>query len=384
LVKEALPDRRGEISYRRLHVWSHHLFDPADPGVFQQFARIELFLFLVEFQCLQHYVHSNLIAKFEAVGQRFLGVVYFDGYSINHTQTGSGLAFCHYACYLFFMARPIRIEYEGGFYHVTSRGNARQDIFTDTKDYRTFLTILADVVEQYRWIVHAYCLMGNHYHLLVETPRANLSRGMRHLNGVYTQKYNRNHNSVGHLFQGRYKAFVVEKDAYLLELGRYIVLNPVLAGLVHSPEEWSWSSYGATTGMRPQESFLHTDWLLGLFSPSKSHARERYASFVKEGSGIGSPLKEARGGLIVGRGEFIEKIQKIIDASEPSEAVRMEKYAARPSLAEIFDGTERNEGIHDAVCRWGYTLKDVGNHIGLHYSRVSRIASRVRMAKSKT
>ena len=95
-------------------------------------------------------------------------------------------------------------------------------------------------------------------------------------------------------------------------------------------------------------------------------------------------MKEARGGLIVGRGEFIEKIQKIIDASEPSEAVRMEKYAARPSLAEIFDGTERNEGIHDAVCRWGYTLKDVGNHIGLHYSRVSRIASRVRMAKSKT
>ncbi len=280
------------------------------------------------------------------------------------------------------MARPIRIEYEGGFYHVTSRGNARQDIFADNKDYRTFLTILAGVVGQYRWIVPAYCLMGNHYHLLVETPQANLSQGMRQLNGVYTQKYNRDHNRVGHLFQGRYKAFVVEKDSYLLELSRYIALNPVRAGLVRSPEEWVWSSYGATAGVRPQVSFLHTDWLLDLFSPSKGHARERYAAFVKEGSGIESPLKEARGGLIVGRGEFIEKIRTMIDVSKTGEAVRMEKYAARPSLAEIFDGTERDEGIYDAVRRWGYGLKDVGDHVGLHYSRVSKIASRV--AKSKT
>jgi len=280
------------------------------------------------------------------------------------------------------MARPIRIEYEGGFYHVTSRGNARQDIFADTEDYRMFLMILADVVERYRWIVHSYCLMGNHYHLLVETPQANLSRGMRQLNGVYTQKYNRRHDRVGHLFQGRYKAFVVEKDAYLLELSRYIALNPVRAGLVRSPEEWFWSSYGATAGMRPQESVLHTDWLLGLFSPSKVHARERYTSFVKKGLERESPLKEARGGLILGRGEFIEKVRKLIDESETGEVVRMEKYAARPFLTEIFEVTERNEGIYDAVYRWGYKLKDVGNHIGLHYSRVSKIASK--MAKSKT
>ncbi len=280
------------------------------------------------------------------------------------------------------MARPLRIEYEGGFYHVTSRGNARQDIFIDNKDYRMFLSILASVVKQYRWIVHAYCLMGNHYHLLVETPQANLSQGMRQLNGVYTQKYNRAHNRVGHLLQGRYKAFVVEKDPYLLELSRYIALNPIRAGLVRSPEDWVWSSYGATTGVKPQESFLHTDWLLDLFSASKGQARERYASFVKEGSGIESPLKEAKGGLIVGRGEFIEKIRTMINVSEMGEAVRMEKYAARPSLAEIFDGTERDEGIYDAVRHWGYGLKDVGDHVGLHYSRVSKIASKV--AKSKT
>ncbi|MBN2515608.1 MAG: transposase [Deltaproteobacteria bacterium] len=280
------------------------------------------------------------------------------------------------------MARPIRIEFEGGFYHVTSRGNTRQEIFADTEDYRTFLSTLADVAERYRWLVHAYCLMDNHYHLLIETPQANLSRGMRQLNGVYTQKYNRRHDRVGHLFQGRYKAFVVEKDAYLLELSRYIALNPIRAGLVSSPEDWSWSSYGVMAGMRPKESFLHTDWMLGLFSPSKVQAHELYTSFVMEGLDRENPLKEARGGLILGRGTFIEKVQKLIEDSETGEAVRMEKYAARPSLAEIFEGMERNEGIYHAVYRWGYKLTDVGNHIGLHYSRVSKIASKV--AKSKT
>jgi hypothetical protein len=134
--------------------------------------------------------------------------------------------------------------------------------------------------------------------------------------------------------------------------------------------------------MRPQESILHTDWLLGLFSPSKVLARERYTSFVKEGLNSESPLKEARCKFILGRGEFTEEVRKLIDESETGEAVRMEKYAARPSLAEIFEGTERNEGIYDAVYRWGYKLKDVGNHVGLHYSRVSKIT--LREAKSKT
>ncbi|MBN2254295.1 MAG: transposase [Deltaproteobacteria bacterium] len=280
------------------------------------------------------------------------------------------------------MARPIRIEYEGGFYHVTSRGNARQDIFANDEDYRIFLAILAKVVERYRWIVHAYCLMVNHYHLMVETPQANLSQGMRQINGVYTQKHNRRHNRVGHLFQGRYKALVIERDSYLLELCRYIALNPVRAGLVSSPEDWPWSSYSATAGIKPQESSLDTDWLLSYFSLSKPQAHKRYSSFVNNGFDVENPLKDARGGLILGRRDFIERVHKLIEEQDTDEAVRREKYAARPSLAEIFKDTERNEGIHDAVYRWGYTLKDVGNHVGLHYSRVSKIASM--MAKSKT
>ncbi|MBD3670659.1 MAG: transposase [Gammaproteobacteria bacterium] len=127
------------------------------------------------------------------------------------------------------MSRPLRIEYAGALYHVTSRGDGQKDIYLDDKDRRDFLSNLTHVCERYNWVVHAYCLMSNHYHLLLETPDGNLSQGMRQLNGVYTQQFNRTHERVGHVFQGRYKAIIVQKDSYLLELSRYIVLNPVRA-----------------------------------------------------------------------------------------------------------------------------------------------------------
>ena len=146
------------------------------------------------------------------------------------------------------MSRPLRIEYPGAVYHVTSRGDARRPIFCDDKDRLLFLEVLASIVSRFHWLCHAYCLMNNHYHLIVETPEGNLSRGMRQLNGVYTQRFNRRHRKPGHVFQGRYKAIVVEKESYLLELCRYVVLNPVRAKAVETPEAWNWSSYRATAG----------------------------------------------------------------------------------------------------------------------------------------
>ena len=140
------------------------------------------------------------------------------------------------------MARPLRLEFGGALYHVTARGDGRDDVFLADGDRRVFIEGLAEVWERFNWTVHAYCLMSNHYHLLVETPDANLSRGMRQLNGVYTQRFNRTYDRVGHVFQGRYKAILVEKDAHLLELARYVVLNPVRACMVHTPGEWPWSS----------------------------------------------------------------------------------------------------------------------------------------------
>lgn len=135
------------------------------------------------------------------------------------------------------MARPLRLEFPGAVYHVTSRGNSKQDIFLDAKDRKLFLEVLSSVVARFKWLCHAYCLLGNHYHLIVETLEGNLSRGMRQLNGVYTQVFNRRHKKVGHLFQGRYKAILVEKETHLLALCRNVVLNPVRAGWVKRPGE---------------------------------------------------------------------------------------------------------------------------------------------------
>lgn len=280
------------------------------------------------------------------------------------------------------MARPLRIEYEGALYHVTSRGNAGRDIFVDDKDRTRFLETLSEVVERYRFIIHAYCLMSNHYHVMVETPQGNLSAGMRQLNGVYTQRFNVHHGSRGHLMQGRYKSFLVEKESYLLELSRYIVLNPVRAGIVASPQQWEWSSYRATAGLQAAEVFHQTDWILKAFSFSRARARKLYRAFVREGIGKESPLRGARGGFIIGGEGFIAKMRGFLEGILDQEVVRNQKYAARPSLEQIFNATVRDVGIFEAVNRWGYKLKEIGGFLGLHYSRVSRIAST--MAKNKT
>ncbi|MGH7794976.1 MAG: REP-associated tyrosine transposase, partial [Candidatus Binatia bacterium] len=163
------------------------------------------------------------------------------------------------------MARPLRIEYSGALYHVTSRGDRQEPIFDDDQDRRAFLNVLGEVVSRYRWRCHAYCLMGNHYHLMIETPEGNLAKGMRQLNGVFTQWSNRRHKRSGHLFQGRYKAILVDRDSYFLELGRYIVLNPVRAAMVRHPRRWAWSSYGATIGTSPAPLWFTTDNLLAEF-----------------------------------------------------------------------------------------------------------------------
>ena len=175
------------------------------------------------------------------------------------------------------MARPLRIEYAGALYHVTSRGDKKADIYLDDDDRELFLDSLKEVCARFNWIVHAYCLMDNHYHLLVETPESNLSLGMRQLNGVYTQRFNRKHSRVGHVYQGRFKAIIVQKEAYLMDLARYIVLNPMRARMVRYAQQWPWSSYRATIGLVSPQGGLNTEWLLAGFAKRKSrkHKSER-------------------------------------------------------------------------------------------------------------
>jgi len=154
----------------------------------------------------------------------------------------------------------------------TSRGDRREDIYEDDPDRIEHLNILAAVIGRFNWVCYAYCLMGNHYHLLIQTPDGNLSKGMRQLNGVYTQYYNRRHRKTGHLYQGRYKAILVDQDSYLLELSRYIVLNPVKAGMVKQVARWPWSSYQAMIGVCDSPEWLWSEYLLSQFSGKRKIA----------------------------------------------------------------------------------------------------------------
>jgi REP element-mobilizing transposase RayT len=178
------------------------------------------------------------------------------------------------------VSRPLRLEHPGAVWHVTSRGNERRQVFRDDVDREEWLALLGKVVLLFAWRLHGYVMMGNHYHLIVETPTPSLSRGMRHLNGVFTQAFNRRHQRVGHLFQGRFKSILVEKESHLLELLRYVVLNPVRAGLVRSPGEWAWSSYRATAGDAPAPAWLETAWSLAQFGGAPEAAEQRYREFV--------------------------------------------------------------------------------------------------------
>jgi len=164
------------------------------------------------------------------------------------------------------MTRPLRIEFPGALYHVTSRGDNKSRIFFNDRDRNKFLSIYSEICNRLQWGTYAWCLMGNHFHFVVETPEPNLSEGMRVLNGTYTQYINRTHGRTGHLFQGRFHAILVDRNPYLLEVIRYVVLNPVRAGLVAYPQDWPWSSYRATTGLESPPDWLDTDFTLDAVS----------------------------------------------------------------------------------------------------------------------
>lgn len=266
------------------------------------------------------------------------------------------------------MARPLRLEFPGAIYHLTSRGNARQKVFFTDTDRQLFLDTLAAVVSRYSWICHAYCLMANHYHLLVETPKANLSLGMRQLNGIYTQAFNRRHRRVGHLFQGRFKAILVEKESYLLELCRYIVLNPVRVKGNLKTGSWKWSSYRATAGLAPAPGFLQTDWVLGQFGKKRAQAQKRYREFVKEGL-ESRPWEELKGQIYLGSEKFIERHAP--RDQRLKEIPRAQLRAAKPSLERIF-AKSGEQGIALAYKEHGYRLHEIAAHLGVHYATVSR------------
>lgn len=274
---------------------------------------------------------------------------------------------------LYRMARPLRLEFSGALYHVTSRGDRREDIYLDDDDRQSFLDLIGKVCERFNWVIHAYCLMGNHYHLLVETPDGNLSKGMRQLNGVYTQRFNRYHGQVGHVFQGRFKAILVQKESYLLELSRYVVLNPVRAGMVSDAGEWEWSSYLAATGQVKDPDWLETDWLLAQFGRKRAAAIKAYTQFVQSGMGGQSPWGELKDQVFLGDETFASRLKGLKPSEELSEVPKTQRRLIARSLVEYREAcADRDESMASAYLSGAYTMKEIGEFFGVHYMTVSR------------
>jgi len=276
------------------------------------------------------------------------------------------------------MARPLRIEFAGALYHVTARGNERRDIFFADDDRRQFLDTLGEVCTRFNWRCHAFCQMTNHYHLLVETAEANLSRGMRQLNGVYTQQVNRRHRRVGHLFQGRFTGILVQRETYLLELARYIVLNPVRARMVPAAGDWLWSSYRATVGLAPTPPFLTTDWLLSAFGGERDVARKSFAHFVADGRGQTNPWTQLKNQIYLGSEQFVEAMQGRISARQPLQEIpaKQKRPVARDLAFYANRFASRDRGMAEAYYSGAYSMGTIAAHFGVSRMTVSRAVKR--------
>ena len=280
------------------------------------------------------------------------------------------------------MARPIRIEYPGALYHITSRGNEQKSIYVNDSDRRYFIALLEQTLKRFNWICYSYCLMDNHYHLLIETVDPTLSKGMRYLNGVYTQRMNREYSRVGHLLQGRFKAIIVEKESYLLELCRYIVLNPVRAKLVKMPEEYPWSSYRAMIGVVPHPSLLNMEWVLSFFGRNAAMAMHNYRKFVMDGVHAKSPWKDLKGQIALGGPDFLKGIEPLLSSKKTAQEIpKIQRYLNRPKLKDIFsreiisEKSKRNKLIIKMYYEHGYTLQAIAHATHLHYTTISGIVN---------
>ena len=291
------------------------------------------------------------------------------------------------------MSRPLRIEFPGAVYHVTARGDRREAIFLDDDDRVLWLRTLAEALARFDAMALAFCLMGNHYHLVLRTQRANLSRLMRHVNGVYTQRFNRRHGKTGHVFQGRFKAIVVDRDAYLVEVCRYVDLNPVRAGLVDDPAAWRWSSCRLHLGLDEAPPWLDSAALLGqgaCAGPAPQadadwrRARAGYAAHLAAGGGVALWPQALRQQIYLGDADFVARMQAAAHTDPagppgggiPREQVRAPRVLARSLAQWLAEGPNRAQALRRAHVAGGWTLTAMARELGLSVSRVSRLVAR--------
>lgn len=289
------------------------------------------------------------------------------------------------------MTRPLRVEYPDAFYHVVNRGNYQEKIYLNDRDREKFLEYLEKAAGRYSIIVHSYCLMGNHYHLLIQTPEPNLSMTMQWINVSYATYFNRKRDRHGHLFQGRFKAILIDADEYLKHLSRYIHLNPVRAKMVSSPADYQWSSYGAFIGKQKSPQFLETDWLLSTFGKSRKHARKSYQDFVEkvDAKAIDNPSELVTEGFLLGDGDFIKWVKEtfLSGRDDKKEISQLKKLKPRVALEDVVlsvaqefrctqdqvtaKGRKRNKAREAAI----YLAREMSGlsckNLGLHFGQVS-------------
>jgi len=283
------------------------------------------------------------------------------------------------------MSRPLRIQYPGAEYHIISRGNGGQKIFQDKEDFSIFLEELKRTIDDHNWISYAYCLMPNHYHLFIKTIDPNLSIGMRQLNGNYTQRSNIRHKRYGHLFQGRFKSVLVEDDGYHGALIRYITLNPIKAKLAKTLNQWPWSSHKEIMGTKKPTGCVQAKETLLFFDKNRNQARKEYIKYLREKHEDDDLSKNLKAGFIIGSMDFVKNILKKYGDNKSLENTKKERFAGRPELEEVFkketNKKDRNKLILKSFKDYGYTQTEIGNHLNIHYSTISRI---IKKSKNKT
>ncbi|MBN1665150.1 MAG: transposase [Deltaproteobacteria bacterium] len=299
------------------------------------------------------------------------------------------------------MARPLRIQYPDAWYHVMNRGQSRSQIFCSPGDYQTFIKLLQDSSSMWKVRIAAYCLMSNHYHLLLQTPEANLSRCMRHINGVYTQYFNRLYKTDGPLFRGRYKSIVIDQDNYLLELVKYIHSNPLHAGLVTRMDDYLWSSHKAYISKGNEESWLYKDFVLSMLESHERKRRGAYLKFIEqnESETITALYEKSKLPLLLGTKDFIDDIkQKYWNKAAMKEMPqtkelafdqhRIENIVSRIYQIDVDDLLKFRRGIYNEARNvaiyltrkyTGAPLKDIGVRFGMNsYSSVSSVILRIK------
>jgi putative transposase len=286
------------------------------------------------------------------------------------------------------MARPLRIEFPGAFYHITARGNEGREIFRSLRDRQQFLSYLESAVRRYHAVIHVYCLMGNHYHLLLETPSGNLSQILRHINGAYTTYFNVKRNRSGHLLQGRFKAILVDADEYAMELSRYIHLNPVRASLANRPEQYPWSSFPYYVGERQKPDWLSLDLILGYFDSQDASSSTHYREFVHAvlAKEYKSPLQGTIASTILGSPDFVDAIQaRYLTSRKADRNLPGLRELSKACIPKILKETEvlcgdrslaRKAALYLCHRFSGRSLKEIGSHFGIGESAVSQASRR--------